>query len=84
MQPFPGVTAGQSGIRLSLSPTQAVAISFFDVSGRVVAPGVSFADSLAFDVPIGMTIAQILLSGPLSSEQAVWSVTSSPPAEQSP
>jgi hypothetical protein len=47
-------------------------------------PGQHVSGQVAFDVPTGMTIAQILLSGPLSSEQAVWSVTSSPPAEQSP
>ncbi|MGO8937439.1 MAG: DUF4352 domain-containing protein [Mycobacterium sp.] len=33
------------------------------VSGRV-----------AFDVPTGKNITQILLSGPLASEQALWSV----------
>jgi hypothetical protein len=30
---------------------------------------------VGFDVPTGQNIAQMLLSGPLGSEQAVWSVT---------
>lgn len=47
-------------------------------------PGQHVAGEIVFDVPTGKNITRILLSGPLGAEQAEWSVTSSPPAGQSP
>jgi hypothetical protein len=38
-------------------------------------PGQHISGRVAFDVPTGKSIAQILLSGPLSSQQAVWSAS---------
>jgi hypothetical protein len=55
-----------------------------ELSVSELPPGQHVSGWVTFDVPAGKNITQILLSGPLGSEQAVWSVPSSPPGGQSP
>jgi hypothetical protein len=55
-----------------------------DLNVSELPPGQHVAGQVVFDVPAAKNVTQILLSGPLGSEQAVWSVASSPPAGQSP
>jgi hypothetical protein len=55
-----------------------------DLNVSDLPPNQHVAGQVVFDVPTGTNITQILLSGPLSSEQAVWSVPPAPPAPPAP